>query len=141
MARAKMGLGWGVTVAAVVAGSLIAAVAIPSLHPLLDDARIAGIGPGILAYRALVRIPLGTALLKEFAFRGLLFGVWARIASPLQAAAGSSLVFRLLAHPPNDRPPRRKRAGPQLADSNDDDRDRRSAHISSGLPVLPAAPP
>jgi membrane protease YdiL (CAAX protease family) len=91
----RTGLLWGAGVAAVAAVSLALAVIVPAFHPLFDDARISGIGPGLLAYRALVRIPLGTALFEEFAFRGVLFGAWAKLASPAQAAAGSSLVFGL----------------------------------------------
>ena len=94
-ATLRKGLSWGLKVAAIVAVALAIAVAVPPLHPLLDDARVEGIGPGLLAYRALIRIPLGTALFEEFAFRGVLFGAWARITSPLRAAAGSSLVFGL----------------------------------------------
>lgn len=89
----RTGLSWGTKVAAAVGVALAIAVLIPAFHPLFDDARITGIGPGLLAYRALIRIPLGTALFEEFAFRGVLFGAWARITSPLRAAAGSSLVF------------------------------------------------
>lgn len=91
----RAGLSYGATVATVVAVALAIAVLVPALHPLFEDERIANIGPGLLAYRALIRIPLGTALFEEFAFRGVLFGAWRRIASPLQAAAGSSLVFGL----------------------------------------------
>jgi membrane protease YdiL (CAAX protease family) len=42
-----------------------------------------------------VRIPLGTALLEEVAFRGVLYGAWLRIASPVVAAVGASAVFGL----------------------------------------------
>jgi membrane protease YdiL (CAAX protease family) len=91
----RVGVSWGARVAAVVTVALAVAVAVPALHPLFDDARIEGIELGLLAYRALIRIPLGTALFEEFAFRGVLFGAWARIASRLRAAAGSSLVFGL----------------------------------------------
>jgi membrane protease YdiL (CAAX protease family) len=76
-----------------VAVALIAAVAIPALHPLFEDERVSGIGWGLLAYRTLLRIPLGTALFEEFAFRGVLFGAWVKIARPARAAAGSSFVF------------------------------------------------
>ena len=89
------GVSWGLKVAAIVAAALVVAIVIPALHPLLDDARVEGIGPGLLAYRALIRIPLGTALFEEFAFRGVLYGAWAKIASSLRAAAGSSLIFGL----------------------------------------------
>ena len=74
---------------------LAVGVAIPALHPLFDDARVADIGPGLLAYRALIRIPLGTAVFEEFAFRGALLGAWAKLTSPVRAAVGSSLVFGL----------------------------------------------
>lgn len=89
------GVAWGVAAAGVAAVVLAAGVAIPSLRPLFADQRVAGLGPGLLAYRTLIRIPLGTALLEEFAFRGVLFGAWRRIAGPLQAAAGSSVIFGL----------------------------------------------
>ncbi len=89
------GVAWGMAAAGVAAAVLAAGVAIPSLRPLFEDQRVAGLGPGLLAYRTLIRIPLGTALLEEFAFRGVLFGAWRRIAGPLQAAAGSSVIFGL----------------------------------------------
>ena len=50
---------------------------------------------GLLAYRAAIRIPVGTALLEELAFRGVLLGAWTRIGGQLQAAIGSSIVFGL----------------------------------------------
>jgi len=89
----RSGFSWGLKVAAVVALALVAAVAIPAFHPLFEDERVTGIGWGLVAYRALLRIPLGTALFEEFAFRGVLFGAWAKIAGPARAAAGSSFVF------------------------------------------------
>ena len=91
----RSGLKWGGVVTAVVAGGLGVAVAVPGLHPLLDDARVAGIGLGLLAYRALLRIPLGTVVLEELAFRGVIFGAWARLSGAVHAAIGSSVVFGL----------------------------------------------
>jgi membrane protease YdiL (CAAX protease family) len=91
----RSGFTWGAAVAGVAAVVLAIGVAVPALRPLFDDARVADIGPGLLAYRALIRIPLGTALFEEFAFRGVLFGAWMRLTSPLRAAVGSSLVFGL----------------------------------------------
>lgn len=89
----RSGVTWGGWVAAAAAAALTIGVAVPAFHPVFDDARISDIGLGLLAYRALIRIPLGTALFEEFAFRGALFGAWAKVSSPLQAAVGSSLVF------------------------------------------------
>ncbi len=91
----RSGLTWGATVALLALVVLGVGVAIPTLHPLFEDARFADIGIGLVAYRALIRIPLGTALFEEFAFRGLLFGAWTKLTSPVRAAAGSSLVFGL----------------------------------------------
>jgi membrane protease YdiL (CAAX protease family) len=68
---------------------------VPALRPILEDDRVADIGVGLLAYRALVRIPLGTALLEELAFRGVLFAAWRRRSGTFTAAVGSSLVFGL----------------------------------------------
>lgn len=93
--NAGSGVAWGLAIAAIAAAMFTVAVAVPAVHPLFDDARIAGIGPELLVYRALIRIPLGTALFEEFAFRGVLLGAWTRITTPLRAAAASSLVFGL----------------------------------------------
>lgn len=93
--RFRSGLRWGVIAGMVMAGVLALGAAIPATRPLFDDARTAGIGPALLAYRALVRIPLGTALLEEVAFRGVLFGAWQRVVTVRTAAAASSLLFGL----------------------------------------------
>ena len=93
--RARAGLALGVLVAAVPVAGLAVAVAVPTLHPLLEDERVGDIGYGLLAYRALIRIPFGTALLEEVAFRGVLFASWARWAGRWWAVIGSSAVFGL----------------------------------------------
>ena len=91
----RAGLGWGGMVAAGTAVILLCAVAIPVFHPLFEDERLADVGTGIVAYRALVRIPFGTALFEEFAFRGVLLGAWERVSDQARAMLGSSLVFGL----------------------------------------------
>ncbi|MDJ0498004.1 MAG: type II CAAX endopeptidase family protein [Acidimicrobiia bacterium] len=89
------GAKWGGGSAVIAVAIIGIGVAVPAFHGFFEDARAQDMSVGLLAYRALVRIPLGTALLEEFAFRGVLFGAWCRIARPLWAAAGSSLVFGL----------------------------------------------
>lgn len=89
------GLSWGLAAGLVVAAVLALGAAIPATRPLFDDARTAGIGSGLLAYRALVRIPLGTVLLEEVAFRSVLLATWRRVASLPSAVIGSSVVFGL----------------------------------------------
>ncbi len=81
--------------AAALATGLAAGLAVPALRPLFDDARVAGAGWGLVAYRALVRIPLGTVLLEEVAFRGVLLAAWRRVAGTWPAVLGSSAVFGL----------------------------------------------
>jgi membrane protease YdiL (CAAX protease family) len=93
--RLRPGIRLGGAVAAVVAGALAVAVAVPALRPLLDDARVRDLAGGAVVYQALVRIPIGTVLLEEVAFRGVLFGALARDHGPLRAALGSSAVFGL----------------------------------------------
>lgn len=58
------------------------------------DDRMADFTRGEVAYRALVRVPVGTALTEELAFRGVLFALLAGQA-PLYAAVWSSLFFAL----------------------------------------------
>ena len=87
------GVRWGAAAAVVAAAGLAVAVAVPGLHGLLDDARVADIGLAVLAYRTLVRIPLGTVILEEVAFRGVLLGAWARWQGTAAAVVGSSVVF------------------------------------------------
>ncbi len=87
------GIKVGLAVAVVVAGVLGIAIVFPVFHGLFEDERLADIGPGLVAYRAFVRIPLGTALLEEFAFRGVLLAAWRRTAGDVWAIIGSSVVF------------------------------------------------
>lgn len=94
-ARVPAGLRWGAMAGILVGAVLVLAAAVPAARPLFDDARTAGIGPGLLAYRALIRIPLGTVLLEEVAFRSVLLAAWRRVASLPSAVAGSSFVFGL----------------------------------------------
>jgi uncharacterized protein len=60
----------------------------------IADQRVAHLAGGGLLYQTLVRIPLGTALLEEVAFRGVLFASW-RPQSLGGAAVISSVAFGL----------------------------------------------
>lgn len=48
------------------------AVAVPALRELFGDGRLDTLGVGTLLWVTLIRIPLGTVLLEEIAFRGVL---------------------------------------------------------------------
>jgi membrane protease YdiL (CAAX protease family) len=74
---------------------VVAAAALPTTRPLFTDRRLAGVGPAGTAYRATVRIPLGTVLLEEVAFRGVLLALFAAIVPPGLAVAATSALFGL----------------------------------------------
>lgn len=61
---------------------------------LVADRRVSGLRGRALAYQTLIRVPLGTALLEELAFRGVLFAAW-RSEGELVAYVVSSAVFGL----------------------------------------------
>jgi uncharacterized protein len=78
--------------AATVAGYLTAA-AIPATRPVLNDQRVTTLdGPG-LAYQVAFRIPVGTVLWEEIAFRGVLQAALRRVMSEPAAIAVASGVF------------------------------------------------
>ena len=93
---APRGLGWGaaaaLVVACVVAVGVALADAIGPVATLLGDRR-AALAPSELAFHTLVRIPLGTALFEEFAFRGVLLAALLRVTSTAWAVGWSSLAF------------------------------------------------
>ncbi len=91
-AEVAAGLRLALPVAVAVALGLATAQAVPRLRPWLADQRVAGTSRTRLAYDTLVRIPLGTIVLEEVAFRGVLFAALARTSVPA-AVAGSSIAF------------------------------------------------
>ena len=76
-----------------VASGLAAGLAVPSLRPLLRDARVAGLDDRAVAYRALLRIPVGTVLWEEVAFRGVLHAALGRVLPPRTATAAEVALF------------------------------------------------
>jgi uncharacterized protein len=89
------GLRWaGVLVAAVLLGYLVA-VALPPTRQAFADTRATSLSAAALLWHLLVRIPLGTALLEEVAFRGVAYAMLERRRGTLAAVAGSSLLFGL----------------------------------------------
>jgi uncharacterized protein len=101
--RLPAGVRWGggaVLVVAITLGvGVLVADAVPAVAALLADER-ADLTGGALAFAVLVRIPLGTAVFEEIAFRGVLRAACRRVLSPTAATAWSSLVFGLWHVPP-----------------------------------------
>jgi membrane protease YdiL (CAAX protease family) len=77
---------------AVAAGWLLVAV-VPAARPLLGDKRITALNGRAAAYQALIRIPVGTALWEEIAFRGVLQAALRRVMPKATAIAVTSCVF------------------------------------------------
>ncbi|MGY2067024.1 CPBP family intramembrane glutamic endopeptidase [Blastococcus sp. SYSU DS0619] len=93
--RARAGLRWGGVCVAVVAAGYAAGLSIPAVRPLLADARLADAGSAEVAYQTLIRIPLGTVLWEEIAFRGVLLAALLRLVSPRAAVVASAALFGL----------------------------------------------
>lgn len=78
--------------AATAAGWLLIAV-VPATRPLLGDKRITSLKGRAVAYQAAVRIPVGTVLWEEIAFRGVLQAALRRVMSKNAAVTVTSVVF------------------------------------------------
>lgn len=70
------GLLAGAGVGLALAAPLLVLASFRSGARFVADRRVSGLSGGRLAYQALVRVPLGTALLEELAFRGVVFAAW-----------------------------------------------------------------
>ncbi len=102
--RADAGLGagtfgrgarWALALIGLVAVVYLAGALLPATRTLFEDRRYDGMGAGELAVRVLVLVPVGTVLLEEVAFRGVLYGLVCRTHGALRATAVSSLLFGL----------------------------------------------
>jgi uncharacterized protein len=87
----RAGTGWAG--AAVLGWVLVATV--PATRPVLGDKRSAGLDGRGVAYQAAVRIPIGTVLWEEVAFRGVLQASLRRVLPVPAAIAVTSGVFGL----------------------------------------------
>jgi uncharacterized protein len=113
--RVASGTRWGGIAVAVTCAVLAAGVVLGDrlgpLGALLDDDR-AALPAASLAWVALVRIPLGTVVFEELAFRGVLDGALHRRWSVRTATIASAAIFGIYHLPPtwvalriNDVPP------------------------------------
>ncbi len=82
----------GAAPGAVVVAVLSLGLAFPAGRRRLADERVAHLSGGALLYQVLVRIPIGTALFEEVAFRGVAFAGLHHVGT-LQAALVSSAAF------------------------------------------------
>jgi len=92
----RAGMRW---VGAAAAGWVLIAT-VPATRPVLGDKRSAGLDGRGVAYQAVVRIPVGTVLWEEVAFRGVLQASLRRVLPTPAAIAVTSGVFGLWHLPP-----------------------------------------
>ncbi len=93
--RLAPGAAWGLSVFALVAVVYVIAVSLPMTEGLFEDGRVEGTGTAGALYQAIVRIPFGTVLIEEVAFRGVLLAMVARRLGVAWGVAVSSVLFGL----------------------------------------------
>lgn len=96
---ARQHLGSGLRLGGLVFVTITAIVALGAPFGLLDDDR-ATVDLGDMTLRVLVTIPIGTVLMEEFAFRGVLYGLLDRVTPPTGATAIGAGLFGLWHVPP-----------------------------------------
>lgn len=90
----RRGAAWGAVLFVLTAIVMGTAVLMPVFNDLFQDRRVHD-GVGTLVYQALVRIPLGTVLLEEVAFRSVLPGLFAVRWGVLRGSILASFLFGL----------------------------------------------
>ena len=85
---------WGLALGGAIVSPLVVLTAFPRFMRRAQDPRLAGLTWRQVLGRALIRIPLGTALFEEMLFRGVLFGLLSRWGTA-EAVWASSLVLSL----------------------------------------------
>ena len=91
----RTGLRWAGVLAALVATGYLVAVIVPDLRDLFRDRRVGDTTPARMLAEVFVRIPIGTVLLEEVAFRGVLLGQIRRRFGATRGLALMALAFGL----------------------------------------------
>jgi membrane protease YdiL (CAAX protease family) len=91
----KRGVCWGAGAGLGIVALVFLATLVPASAPFFNDERAADMAAGTFLYTALVRIPIGTALFEEWAFRGVLYGVWCKAVGVRPAIVVTSIAFGL----------------------------------------------
>ncbi|RAY10812.1 CPBP family intramembrane metalloprotease [Actinomadura craniellae] len=94
-AAVRRGLAWALPLIVAVAVCYLVCALLPATRDLFLDRRVGDAGPGRLAFEVLVRIPVGTVLLEEVAFRGVLYALVRSEHGTAWATAVSSALFGL----------------------------------------------
>ena len=91
----RRGLRWALVLAALVAVAYLVAVAVPDLRDLFRDRRVGQRPAATMLGQVLVRIPLGTVLLEEVAFRGVLLAQLRERLGTARAVTFGAIAFGL----------------------------------------------
>ncbi|MEV7526643.1 type II CAAX endopeptidase family protein [Streptomyces sp. NPDC091371] len=97
LARGTLARGarWALALLGLVALVYLAGALLPVTRTLFEDRRYAGMDGGEVMLRVFVLVPVGTVLVEELAFRGVLYGLVRRARGAVWATAVSSLLFGL----------------------------------------------
>jgi membrane protease YdiL (CAAX protease family) len=90
----RRGAAWGLVLLVLTTGVLLIGLLMPAFDGLYHDRRVSA-GVGTWLYQAFVRIPLGTAVLEEAAFRAVLPAMFAVRWGVLRGCVAASLCFGL----------------------------------------------
>jgi membrane protease YdiL (CAAX protease family) len=94
-ADAPRGLRWGAVLGGMILVIYLVGFAVPGTRELFLDERVHGWSLGETAFAALVRVPLGTVLIEEVAFRAVLPAMAAARWSRAVSVAFASVLFGL----------------------------------------------
>ncbi|MFB7253674.1 CPBP family intramembrane glutamic endopeptidase [Streptomyces nojiriensis] len=89
------GARWAAVLIGLVGVVYLAGALIPATRGLFEDRRYEAMDGGEVLLRVFVLVPVGTVLVEEVAFRGVLYGLVYRVRGALWATAVSSLLFGL----------------------------------------------
>jgi membrane protease YdiL (CAAX protease family) len=90
----RRGAAFGVVLMTATAVVMLVAVAMPAFHDLYRDRRVDE-GLGSMLYQVAIRIPLGTAVLEEVAFRAVLPALLAVRFGVMRGCVAASVLFGL----------------------------------------------
>lgn len=90
----RRGAAWGTVLLVLTIGVLALAITMPAFNDLYHDRRVAS-GTGTWLYQAFIRIPIGTVLLEEIAFRAVLPGLFMLRWGVLRGCLAASVCFGL----------------------------------------------
>ncbi|WP_046729293.1 CPBP family intramembrane glutamic endopeptidase [Streptomyces humi] len=89
------GVRWAFALIGIVAAVYLCGALLPVTRGLFEDQRTDALSGPEITFKALVAVPVGTVLLEEVAFRGVLFALLCRLRTATAAAVLSSVLFGL----------------------------------------------